>query len=248
MQAPVRRRSAVISMMKPSPRTDESLAVSLTGLHAGYGSHRVLAGVSLRLEAGRSVGIAGPNGAGKTTLFRVLLGLLPPLVGTVAIMGRALKTEEDRLWARRQIGYVPQQSLPGQLPVSVQDAVLMGRWGVSFGFFRKPSPADRQAVREILEEVGLASKTLTNCRDLSGGGQQKVAIARALVRQAPILLLDEPTTYLDQGSRLELLSLLGRIIRQRRLTVVTISHDAVHLNEISEEVFTLEKGQFKEQP
>ena len=81
-----------------------------------------------------------------------------------------------------------------------------------------------------------------------GSSRRRIAIARALVRQAPILLLDEPTTYLDQGSRLELLSLLGRTIRQRRLTVVTISHDAVHLNEISDEVFTLEKGQFKEGP
>jgi ABC-type Mn2+/Zn2+ transport system ATPase subunit len=223
-------------------------AIFIDHLAAGYRGQSVLREICLRLEEGRSVGIAGPNGAGKTTLFKVLLGLLPPMAGEVKVMGRTLKTEEDRLWVRRQIGYVPQQSQPGQLPVSVQDAVLMGRWGVSFGFFRRPSALDWQAVRQTLAEVGLASKALTDCRDLSGGGQQKVAIARALVRQAPILLLDEPTSYLDQSSRQELIAILGRIARQRRLTVVTISHDAVHLNEISEEIFTLEKGEFKEKP
>ena len=234
--------------MEPSVNVMTPYAIAIDHLQAGYRGFRVLHDISLCLEEGRSVGIAGPNGAGKTTLFKVLLGLLPPMAGSVTILGRPLAMEKDRLWARRQVGYVPQQSSSGRLPVSVRDAVLMGRWGVSFGFCRKPSSVDWQVVSETLAEVGLTHKERCDCRDLSGGEQQKVAIARALVRQAPILLLDEPTSYLDRASRAELIALLGRIARQRRLTVVTISHDAVHLNEISETIFTLEKGAFKEQP
>jgi ABC-type Mn2+/Zn2+ transport system ATPase subunit len=238
----------MMNHMDPSAKARTPCAIAIDHLQAGYKGYRVLHDINLCLAAGRSVGIAGPNGAGKTTLFKVLLGLLPPMAGGVTIMGRPLATEKDRFWARRQVGYVPQQSLPGRLPVSVRDAVLMGRWGVSFGFFRKPADADWQVVRETLSEVDLTHKERCDCRDLSGGEQQKVAIARALVRQAPILLLDEPTSYLDRASRAELIALLGRITRQRRLTVVTISHDAVHLNEISESILTLEKGTFKEQP
>jgi ABC-type cobalamin/Fe3+-siderophores transport system ATPase subunit len=234
--------------MSPSTPATKPCSISIDRLRAGYGGHTVLHDLNLRLEAGRSVGIAGPNGAGKTTLFKVLLGLLPPTAGTVTVMGRPLATEKDRIWARRQAGYVPQKSQPGRLPVSVGDAVLMGRWGLSFGFFKKPSAEDWRVVRQTLDEVGLAHKESCDCRFLSGGEQQKVAIARALVRNTPILLLDEPTSYLDRQSKAELIAILERIALRRQLTLVTISHDAVHLSEIAEEIFYMEDGEFKERP
>ncbi|TCL68584.1 manganese/zinc/iron transport system ATP- binding protein [Hydrogenispora ethanolica] len=223
-------------------------AITIADLWVGYGQAPVLRDLSLNLAAGRSLGIAGPNGSGKSTLFKAILGLIPPSRGEIAILGRRLAAERDRAWVRRQVGYVPQQLFPGRLPVSVLDAVLMGRWGKTFGFFKHPGAADRSAARQALLEVGLVGHERSDCRSLSGGEQQKVAIARALVRDASILLLDEPTTYLDQRSKADLVAMIERLRHQRRLTVVTVSHDAGHLREITDVILRLRDGRLEEMP
>lgn len=223
-------------------------AVAIADLWAGYGRLPVLRGLSLELAAGRSLGIAGPNGAGKTTLFKVILGLLAPARGSLTVMGRRIETEKDRTWVRRQAAYLPQRSAAGRLPVSVGDAVLMGRWGKTFASLKKPGPADRHAVRRTLEEVGLAHKERADCRYLSGGEQQKTALARALIREAPILLLDEPDTYLDSRAKREMTEILNRIRRRRQLTLIAISHDLAHLREIADSILVLEDGRLGAAP
>jgi ABC-type Mn2+/Zn2+ transport system ATPase subunit len=222
--------------------------IVITDLWSGYGRELVLQGLSLKLEDGQSLGIAGPNGAGKTTLFKVILGLIVPARGSVKVAGRPVATEKDRGWVRRQLAYVPQQSLRGKLPVSVADAVLMGRWGQTFGFLKRPRTAERLAVRQALEEVGLTAKEKADCRALSGGELQKVAIARALVREAPIMLLDEPTTYLDHRSQADLIELVDRIRKTRKLSLITISHDPDHLEKIADLTLLMEKGRLEEKP
>lgn len=221
---------------------ESTIIIAIRDLTAGYRSAPVLKKLNLAVKQGESIGIAGPNGAGKTTLFKVILGMIPKMQGQIRILGRDLKSMQDRAWVRRQVGYVPQQTIPGKLPVSVYDAILMGRWGKSFGFARRPDNGDREAVMTKLNQVGLSHKTGNDCRSLSGGEQQKIAIARALVREAKILLLDEPTTYLDRESRNEITALIHKIRAEQDLTMIVISHDPVHLQAMTDRVYLMDDG------
>jgi ABC-type Mn2+/Zn2+ transport system ATPase subunit len=220
--------------------------IVISDLWSGYGRETVLRGLSLELKEGQSLGVAGPNGAGKTTLFKNILGLVKPIKGRVIVLGREIMNEKERSWVRRQLAYVPQQSIRGKLPVSVLDAVLMGRWGTTFGFLKKPQTEDKLVVSQALEEVGLSQKTKADCRSLSGGELQKVAIARALVRGASIMLLDEPTTYLDHRSKEDLVELIARIREARKLSLITISHDPSHLEKIADDIVQMENGRLGE--
>ena len=224
---------------------NKSSVIAIEDLCSGYGREIVLRSLSFKLLEGQSLGIAGPNGAGKTTLFKVILGLVKPIRGSVVVMGRELKNEKDRSWVRRQLAYVPQQSVRGKLPVSVLDAVLMGRWGKTFGFLKKPQTEDKIAVGQALKEVGLSHKEKVDCRALSGGELQKVAIARALVRDASVMLLDEPTTYLDHRSKEDLVELIARIREERKISLITISHDPSHLEQIADDIFQMENGRLR---
>jgi ABC-type Mn2+/Zn2+ transport system ATPase subunit len=221
---------------------DSTIIIAIRDLTAGYQNTPILKKLSLVIKQGESIGIAGPNGAGKTTLFRVILGMIPKMQGEIRILGRDLKSRQDRAWVRRQIGYVPQQSIPGKLPVSVFDAVLMGRWGKSFRFACRPDSGDREVVKTKLSQVGLGHKAGNDCRSLSGGEQQKISIARALVREAKILLLDEPTTYLDRESRNEITALIQKIRVEQDLAMIVISHDPVHLHAMTDRVYLMNDG------
>lgn len=225
---------------------NETPVIEIEGVEAGYGGDLILRNLTLRVTKGECVGIAGPNGIGKTTLFKVILGRLKPWKGKITVLGRSLDKNKDRRWVRRQIGYVPQQSSPGRLPVSVFDAVMMGRWGKGFTWWQRPGRNDRRITVETLRRVGLEHKKESDCRCLSGGEGQKVAIARALVREASILLLDEPTTYLDFNSSQELLSLIKRLKEERGLTLIVISHDPLHLKELADRRYELSGGLLRE--
>jgi ABC-type Mn2+/Zn2+ transport system ATPase subunit len=220
--------------------------VEIRDLIAGYGRHQVLHKLDLTVWHGEALGIAGKNGAGKTTLFKVILGLIAPLAGCVNVQRRMLDTPRVRRLMRCQIGYVPQLHTPGKMPVSVHDAVLMGRWSKGFGFFKRPTMQDRQKVSEILREIGMSHKEWQEVHLLSGGEQQKVSIGRALVREAPILLLDEPSTYLDHGSQAEIIELIKTVRLKHHLTLIMISHDPEHLEGMSDRILLLKNGRLEE--
>lgn len=220
--------------------------VEIHGLVAGYGRHQVLQQLDLTVWRGETLGIAGNNGAGKTTLLKLILGLIVPQEGYITVLGRMLDSSRVRRLMRRQIGYVPQLHTPGKMPVSVHDAVLMGRWGKGFGFFKRPSLRDRQKVTEILQEIGMSHKEWQEVHLLSGGEQQKVSIGRALVREAPILLLDEPSTYLDHGSQAEIVELIRAVRLKHGLSLIMISHDPEHLEVMSDRILLLKNGRLEE--
>jgi len=200
-------------------------AILLEGVSAGYGSQLVLDSVDLLLPRGQSIAVFGENGAGKTTLLKLILGLIKPWSGTVEVAGRRIESEADRRWLRQRIGYVPQGSIPGKLPITVQDAVLLGRWGKAFSYLKRPNKHDREAASRMLELVGIADLGHKDCRELSGGQIQRMNIARALVREPEILLLDEPSTYLDKSSQTALAELLCKIRQCLQLSIVVVSHD-----------------------
>ncbi|MEF3312121.1 ATP-binding cassette domain-containing protein [Paenibacillus sp. GYB004] len=220
----------------------EEFAIEMSRFTGGYSRNPILQQITFRIKAGEAVAVVGENGAGKTTFFRAILQLLPVHSGSMAIMGREIRSKRDKRWARSMIGYVPQTHGTGKFPISAEDAVLLGRWGTSFGFGRRPSKQDVEMAGDMLERVGLTAMRQTDCRLLSGGQRQRLNIARALVRKPKILLLDEPTTYLDEDSRNMLNALIDEVRHDSRTTVITITHLKEEAMLMSDRVVHLKNG------
>jgi ABC-type Mn2+/Zn2+ transport system ATPase subunit len=170
------------------------------GLSGGYGAAPAIAGLDFTLPAGARVGLLGPNGGGKTTLFRALLGELPQIAGTLDV--------------RTRCGVVPQTERSRlDFPVSALDVALMGTLS-RLPWWRRPSRADRRVALGALERVGLGDRARDTFGELSGGQRQRVLIARALVQDAGLVLLDEPFAGLDEPSARLLEDLLCQLAEE----------------------------------
>jgi len=218
-------------------------AIELKDVTMGYNDTPVLRDISMKINTGEFVTIFGENGAGKTTLFKGILQMLPLMKGSISILNKDVNKEKDKTWHRSKIGYVPQRHNQGNFPICVFDATLLGRWGTSFSYFKRPTKEDKQITKEMLEVVGLQEMMFKDCRKLSGGQTQRLNIARALVRMPKILLLDEPTTHLDAESQYKLDEIIKNIRSQYELSILMISHDHVHASSISDRVIYLKDGQ-----
>ena len=190
----------------------------------GFPGKRIGAGVSLHVGPGTTLAVLGGNGAGKTTLLRTLLGVLPPLAGRVRIDGDDVASLAPSDRARR-IAYVPQHHAP-PFSFTVEDVVVMGRVARGSAFAR-PGPADRDAAREALARLGIASLAPRAITELSGGERQLVLVARALAQGTPLVVLDEPTASLDYGNRARVLRELDRL-RAGGLSIVFSTHEPDH--------------------
>lgn len=218
-------------------------AVELNDVTAGYGAEPILHSISLRVRLGETVGIIGPNGAGKSTLLRIIMGTLVPYSGEVVVLGTRLADGRSRRRMRRRLGYVAQLHPAGELPITVFDAVLLGRWGRTFAGWRRPTAQDRRAVLEWLDWVQLRARAHDDLRHLSGGQAQRVALARALVGNPQLLILDEPTTHLDAASQADFAQLLLRLKRDFGLTTLLVSHDDAILEQCADRCLRIEAGQ-----
>ncbi len=177
---------------------------------------------SIGINEGEFVSVLGPNGSGKTTLLRLLSGILAPEGGDVVMAGQPVLSLRPRQRARLVAVVLPESSL--LFDFSVLEVVLMGR-APHLGLFGLEGPADFAAARAALSDVDLADHQDKRLRELSSGERQRALIARALAQQPRLLLLDEPTAFLDLKHRLQIYDILRRLNRDRRLTVVTTSHD-----------------------
>lgn len=192
------------------------------GVSIGYDGRRVIEGLDLELPAGRVTAIVGPNACGKSTLLRGLAGLHPIESGTVSIGGRDTRTLSRRELAKL-VGVLPQSSIAPD-GVRVAELVARGRFPHQ-GWFGRHSSDDDRVVAEALGATGVADLADRRLEELSGGQRQRVWIAMVLAQQTDIVLLDEPTTYLDVTHQLELLDLLTELNRERGTTVVMVLHE-----------------------
>ncbi len=180
--------------------------------------HTVLEEVNVAVYPDDFYAIIGPNGGGKTTLLRVILGLLRPTRGTVRILG------ETGGAARRKIGYVPQfRTFDFEYPITVREMVLSGRLGHITRIPRRYDEEDHTRAQEALETMGIAGLADRQIRNLSGGEQQRAIIARALVGDPKVLLLDEPTVYVDAPTAAQFYHILDWLRRQ--MAIVLVTHD-----------------------
>ncbi|MDI7269443.1 MAG: ABC transporter ATP-binding protein [Myxococcota bacterium] len=187
----------------------------------GYEGRRLFDGVSFRVDAGEALAILGPNGAGKTTLLRILAGILRPATGIVRVDGRDVHGMTPVERALR-VAYVPQGVDP-TVPFTVFETVLMGRYAHLRGRWERE--ADRDAARRAIAAMGLDRVVDRPMARLSGGERQRTMIAAALAQEAPVLLMDEPTTALDLRARWETLGLLERLRVEEARTLVVVTHD-----------------------
>ncbi len=191
--------------------------VTMDDIWVYFNSTPILEGINLSIEQNDFLGIIGPNGGGKTTLLKVILGLITPSHGRISVLGKPPQR------SRSSIGYVPQHSLfDRDFPITVWDVALMGRYGQT-GIFRRYNNDDRTTVQQALRTVGMLDHKGQQMGKLSGGEQQRVLIARALVSEPRLLLLDEPTASVDSTMQTEFYEILDRLKQQ--MAIVLVSHD-----------------------
>jgi zinc transport system ATP-binding protein len=195
--------------------------IELDGVTLRLGNVTVLEEVHLAVAPGDFLGLIGPNGAGKTTLVRVALGLLAPTAGQVRLFGRAPAAFHD--W--RRVGYVPQRAaLDATFPATVAETVATGLVS-SLDLLGRPPRDGRRRVVEALERVGMAARARDRVGALSVGQQQRVLIARALISDPELLVLDEPTGGVDPDAQQTFYALLRHLNREGGVALVLVSHD-----------------------
>jgi len=206
-----------------------------------YREDVALRGVSLKVQSGEFVGIVGPNGAGKTTILTIINGLGKLLHGQVSVLGHYL-TPGNGHSLRKRVGYVAQvQNIDPRVPMNVREVVMIGRYGL-LGLFRRPGRHDWKIVDEVLELVGMTHLAQRPIGHLSGGEQQRAAIARCLAQEPELFLLDEPTASLDWRAKTDILELVRLIHDARHLTTLFVTHDLGSLPVACDRVVLMKDG------
>ncbi|HWO42627.1 MAG TPA: ATP-binding cassette domain-containing protein [Candidatus Eisenbacteria bacterium] len=203
--------------------------VSLRALVLGYDSRAVLRNVDLDIRSGDLIALAGPNGSGKTTLLRAILGLLAPLAGSLT-----------RNCALHEFGYVPQSAaLDPNFPLSARDVVFMGAYGRLKPFQTTPR-SEAERLQRVFHQVGLSHLQRAPFFSLSGGQKQRTLIARALMVEPKILILDEPLSGVDTESRGAITELLLQLNREEKKAIVFSSHDRRMVRRVTQSILRVD--------
>ena len=218
--------------------------IASKSITCGYDDRDVLRGVSLEVVRGAFVGLIGPNGSGKSTLLRALAGILPLSAGMVILAGRPLGTYSRRQIAQR-VAVVPQVS--GSIfSFTVEDYVLMGRTP-HLGRLQAQGPDDLHVAWQAMELADLTDLASRPVTELSGGELQRATLARAFAQQTEILLLDEPTAFLDINHQHEIFELLTRFNQNEQRTIVCVSHDLNLAAQYCQRLIVLSEGRVRTQ-
>ncbi len=214
--------------------------MEVRNLTAGYGAGDVLKGVSLSVATGQVTVLVGPNGCGKSTLLRCCARLMTPTSGWVGLDGQDVSGWSNREFAKK-VALLPQSRPVPEITVGA--LVLHGRFPY-LGYPRRYSQGDRQAAREAMEQTGVLELAEQSVANLSGGQRQKVYLAMAIAQSTPVLLLDEPTTYLDVNHQLELAHLTRTLARGGR-EVVMVLHDLNLALGCADAIVVMEDGRIR---
>jgi len=224
-------------MKKNLSQMDHSLKA--TGLGAGYNGKRIIDGIDITIPHGKISVIIGANACGKSTLLKTLARLIKPYAGEISLNNQDLRKIAPKKLAQ-SLGLLPQSPIVPE-GITVSDLVSRGRFPYQ-SFFKGLAHHDYEAVEEALEIMGI-SQLADRCVDeLSGGQRQRVWIAMALAQQTDILLLDEPTTFLDIAYQVEILDLLTDLNRRRGTTIVMVLHDINLSARYADCLFAIHKG------
>lgn len=212
-------------------------AITTNRLTVGYRGHRVVEDISLSLPCGRLVCLLGPNGAGKSTLLRTLCGFQPPIEGTVTISGSDITTMSTAEVARLVSVVLTDRPLTPSLTAA--EMVGMGRAPYT-GFWGRLSDDDHRLVSEAMQTVGIAPLATRRMGRLSDGERQKVMIAKALAQHTPVIVLDEPTAFLDYPSKVAVMKTLARLAHDEGKTILMSTHDLELAAQLGDELMEIE--------
>ena len=229
--------------------TAESAAYQVSGLRFSYpGSNWALKDLSFSVQQNEILGIIGPNGSGKTSLLKLLAHLVRPLSGEIRLFGHTIgNLPQDEI--ARSVALVPQDS-PQLFPFTLAQMILMGRFphhvvkgGLWLGTFGWESYEDRRLATLAMQETDVTHLAARRIQEVSGGERQRAMIARALAQEPRVLLLDEPTAFLDLSHQVEICRLLRRLNEERGLTVVMVSHDLNLAGQYCDRLMLLDEGE-----
>ncbi len=219
------------------------MKLEIKDLSFSFGESRILSGISLEVEDGEFVGLMGPNGSGKTTLLRCLTRYLPSEARAILVDMKPIHTMSERDIART-FAVVPQTSSV-DFPFTAHDVVMMGRIPHIDSRLAGESKKDDEAVRRAFDRTGCWHLRDRRFSELSGGERQRVIIARALAQEPKVLLLDEPTVYLDISGQFEMMDLIRRLNREDGMTIVAVLHDINMAARYSDRVALLNSGRLE---
>ncbi len=213
--------------------------IETKNLSVHYGQTEALKDVSFAVEQGDFVGLAGPNGAGKTTLIKAILGLLPISKGKIELFGKTKEKFDN--WGK--IGYLPQKfsTINALFPATVDEVVMLGLLSQK-KFPKKITASDQKKVNDILQELEISDLRKRMLSELSGGQQQKVLLARALVSSPEILIFDEPSTALDPESRESFFQLIQKLNKQNGIAIILITHDTGYIGQYANKLLYIDKS------
>ncbi len=224
-------------------RTEKDIAVEAKGLSIGYnhakGAKVVQSNVNLTLYSGEVTCLLGLNGAGKSTLIRTLCGFQPPLHGDVLLRGKPLKEYSNSEFAKEVGVVLTEKTNAGG--ITVYELVGLGRHPYT-GFFGKFKENDRKLIEESMEAVGIAHKQNNYVSELSDGERQKAMIAKVLAQECPIIVLDEPTAFLDVTARIDTMVLLRKLAKEQNKAIVLSTHDIDSAIGMADNLWLLSKG------
>jgi len=212
--------------------------ISVRNLRFRYNSLDVLSEISFSVNAGDYIGLVGPNGSGKTTLLKVILGLIRPEEGDVRLFGQP--STGFTQWQR--IGYLPQKSaaLNPHFPVTVREIVALGLLSGK-KFPRHMNRSDEEAIGRVLDLLDIRGLRDRLIGELSGGEQQRVFLARAIVNDPDLLILDEPSTALDPETRERFFALMEILNREKNMAMIIVTHDTGNIGRYASKLLYLDK-------
>lgn len=217
-----------------------SPTIEIKDLVVAYNSHIAINGISTNFLPNQFTVILGPNGSGKTTLLKSILGLCNISKGEIRVLGNKVSPWNYNL--RKKIAYISQiETIDPRMPITVEESVLLGRAGIR-GLGKPYTSEDRSLVNQVLQRLGIIHLKDKPLGKISGGERQKASIARALVQDAPVILMDEPTASLDPNAQIEIMSLIQNISEFHKRTTIYVTHELAELPERCDRIIMLKNG------